>query len=376
MDGRQRVAIFRIQAFKTSETFIRAQAAALRRWEPVFVGLRAHGERPEGADDVELPQDAKSRLRAGMLRDLSPLVGPLRERGVALIHAHFAPDAVFALSLAQALGVPLIVTLHGFDVTRTDASLLASGRAPLIWSVIGRRALQRRAAAFVAVSSFVAEQAVARGYPPDRLHLLPIGVGIPPTSAVAPEPGLIVHVGRLVEKKGAAVVLDALAVLRARGIEARLSIVGDGPLRAALQAQVARLGLGDRITFHGALAHADTLALIARATVLAAPSLPGRDGDREGLPTAILEAMARSVPVVATTEAGIPEAVADGVTGFLVTPRDPPALAEGLARVLAAPDLRDRLGAAGRAVAAERFDILRQTKSLEALYERVAAARP
>ena len=342
----------------------------------MFVGFRDHGARPEGADYVELPQDARSRLRAGMLRDLSPLVAPLRERGVTLIHAHFAPDAVFALPLAQSLGVPLVVTLHGFDVTRTDASLLTSGRAPLIWSVIGRRALQRRAAAVVAVSRFVAEQAIARGYSPERVHILPIGVALPQVSVVAPEPSLIVHVGRLVEKKGAAVLLDALALLQGRGIEARLSIVGDGPLRPALQAQAVRLGVADRTTFHGALPHAETLALIASATVLAAPSLPARDGDREGLPTVILEAMARGVPVVATTEAGVPEAVEDGVTGFLVAPSDAAALADRLARVLTAPDLRARLGAAARAVAAERFDVLRQTGSLEALYDRVAAARP
>ena len=144
---------------------------------------------------MELPSTPLVRLRAGLFRDMTPLVAPLRVRGVALIHAHFAPDGVFALPLAEALDVPLIVTLHGFDVTRRDASLLRSGRVPLIWSVLGRRGLQRRAAAFVTVSAFVAEQAIARGYPPDRIHVLPVGVDVGRTPRAAPEPGLIVTSG-------------------------------------------------------------------------------------------------------------------------------------------------------------------------------------
>ena len=338
------------------------------------MGAAAHGEALAGADYVELPQTLVARARAGLLRDLTPLIQPIRARGVALIHAHFAPDAVFALPLAEALGVPLVVTLHGFDVTRSDASLLLSGRAPLIWSVLARRSLQRRAAAFVAVSAFIAEQAVARGFPADRLHVLPIGVDVQAAPASPRGPGLIVHVGRLVEKKGAAFLLPALAVLRGNGVGARLSIVGEGPRLAALQAQVASLGVSEAVTFHGALPHAETLALIRRASVIAAPSLPGHDGDREGLPTVILEAMAAGVAVVATAEAGIPEAVEDGVTGLLCLPGDASALADRLARILASPALAARLGTAGRAAVMARFDLTGQTERLESLYDRITAA--
>ena len=338
----------------------------------MYVGAGDHGAHPPGADYVELPRDLATRARAGLLRDLSPLAAPLRARAVALVHAHFAPDAVFALPLARALGAPLIVTLHGFDVTRGDASLLASARPPLIWSVIARRELARDAAAFVAVSRFIAEQASGRGFPAERLRVLPVGVDtVVLTPGAEPEPGLIVHVGRLTQKKGAAVLIDALARLRAQGVEARLAIVGEGPLRSFLAAQVQRLGLDERVTFHGALPHAQTLEMIRRAWLLAAPSLPARDGDREGLPTVVVEAMALGVPVVASSEAGIPEAVQHGVSGLLVAPGDVGKLTAALADLLDSAELRVRLGAAARTAAENRFDLARQTAALEDLYDRV-----
>ena len=175
------------------------------------------------------------------------------------------------------------------------------------------------------------------------------------------------------EKKGAAVLLAALALVRRDGLPARLAIVGDGALRGVLEAQSRSLGLSEAVTFHGALPHDEALALIRRAAVLAAPSLPGRDGDREGLPTVILEAMAAGTPVVATAEAGIAEAVEDGVSGLLCPLADPPALAERLARVLTSPDLGACLGTEGCAVARGRFDLVRQTQKLEVLYDSIRA---
>jgi glycosyltransferase involved in cell wall biosynthesis len=319
------------------------------------------------------------RLRTGLLRDPRPWLEPLRARGVRLVHAHFAPDAAYALPLARALGVPLIVTLHGFDVTRADASLLASGRAPLIWSVLVRRALQREAAAFVAVSQSIANRALERGFPADRLHVLPIGVDL---AALTPgdehDPGLIVLAGRLVEKKGVGIALQALAILVQRGLDVRLRIIGDGPLRRPLETQARTLGVSHRATFTGALPHAATLAEIRRAAVVIVPSLRARDGDEEGLPTVLVEALACGVPVVASDSGGAREAVSDGAEGFLVPPGDAAALAARIKQVLTTPDLRPRLSTQARRTAETRFDLARQTAALETLYDAVAArgARP
>ena len=174
----------------------------------------------------------------------------------------------------------------------------------------------------------------------------------PPVS----RPPVVVAVGRLVEKKGFHHLLDASALLVRRGRTVHLDLVGGGIEEAGLKARADSLGVAGQVTFHGPLTQLEARDRIRGAAVLAAPCIVGADGNRDGLPTVILEGLALGTPVVATPVTGIPEAVVDGHTGLLVPEGDVPALADALCRLLDDPDLRCRRADAGRRHVEANFD--------------------
>jgi len=365
-DRRPVAAIYRSPLFNASESFVQAHAAGLRRYRPLLVGLEDKGNAgPELRGRLVVPRAAGAALAFKLFGAAGPLADLLRPAAPRLVHAHFATDGLLALPLARALGVPLVTTLHGYDVSRSRARLLASGRLSWIkYGLLGRR-LMKQGELFLAVADAVRERALAHGFPPGRTLTHYLGVDLDRfRPGGAAEPGLILHVGRLVEKKGAATLLDAFARLRAAFPEARLVIVGDGPERAALERRA-----GASVRFLGPRPPDEVAGWMRRASVLAAPSVTARDGDAEGLPTVLVEAAACALPAVATLHAGIPEAVADGETGLLVPERDAAALADRLGALLGSPELRARMGAAARALAEARFDARVQTARLEALYD-------
>lgn len=370
-DDRPVAAIFRSPLFNASEGFIQTQAAALTRYQPLIVGLEDKGHViPALEGRIVLAGSALERLAVRLGR-VARMARRLEPHHPVLIHSHFATDGLLALPLADALGVPLVTTLHGYDVNRSRSSMLLSGRLSWQRYALFHRRLIQRGRLFLAVSDALRREALAQGYPPERTITHYLGVDLTRFAGGEPEPGLILHVGRLVEKKGTAVLLEAIARLP----EARLVIVGDGPLRKGLERRATALGLGGRVTFLGALPPAEVAAWMRRAWLLAAPSVTAKDGDAEGLPTVIVEAAASSLPAVGTDHAGIPEVIADGETGFLVPERDSAALADRIGALLASPDLRGRLGAAARALAERRFDSRVQAARLEALYDGVRQIR-
>jgi glycosyltransferase involved in cell wall biosynthesis len=364
-DDRPVAAIFRAPLFNASETFVQTHAAGLRRYRPVVAGVEDKGNaRPELRPMMIVEREG---LRLKLLGSAPRLLRRLRAERPALVHAHFATDGLLALPLSEALGVPLVTTLHGFDVSRSRAALLRSGRPGWMrYALLGRR-LRERGSLFVAVSDAIRRRALGQGFPPERTVLLYNGVDLGRFQAGTPEPGLILHVGRLVEKKGTSLLLRAFAEVARRRPEARLVVIGDGPLRARLEREA-----GERVEFAGALPPDEVARRMGRAWLLAAPSVTAPDGDSEGLPTVVCEAAAASLPVVASDHSGLPEAVVDGETGFLVREGDVAALAGRLETLLASADLRARMAGAARRLAEERFDSVRQIAELEDLYDRVA----
>ncbi|MBK8161335.1 MAG: glycosyltransferase [Rhodospirillaceae bacterium] len=164
--------------------------------------------------------------------------------------------------------------------------------------------------------------------------------------------------GRFVEKKGYSYSLRALALLRARrpDLSFMLNIVGDGPLRSEIEAEVSALDLHDVVHFHGSLAHSDALALLDKAAIFILPSITSKSGDMEGIPVSLMEAMARSVPVISTRHSGIPELVEDGISGLLTPERDVPALAAAVERLIDQQQLRAEYGHAGRRKVVAQFN--------------------
>lgn len=363
------VAIFRTAVFNASERFIQDQAAALNRWRPVVVGLERKGETLPGLrEGMIVAKNAGERVAFQLRGRGGRIEAELRAVRPALIHAHFGTDGLLVLPLARALGVPLIISLRGYDVTRTDGALLRSGRLSWIRYALGKKRLQLGGALFLAVSDALRKHACARGYPEGRTITHYNGVDLDrfQPDGTQREAGLVLHVGRLVEKKGTKRLIEAIA----RIADAKLAIIGDGPLRSALMRQARELG--DRIQFLGALPSDEVAKWMRRGSVLAAPSLTAADADAEGLPNVVVEAAASGLPVVGTKHSGIPEAIEDGVSGFVVPEGDAGALAARLAEVLGSEALRRDMGVAARRLAERKFSRQMLTERLEAIYDKVA----
>ncbi|ROP26590.1 glycosyltransferase family 4 protein [Pseudokineococcus lusitanus] len=331
----------------------------VRVWEGL-AALRAAGVAPSReALDALLDEDPGVAAQA---------VGVARwavAEGVTHLHAHFASLPGRTTRLAAMLtGLPWTMTAHAKDVFHED--------------VDPRRlaAVMADADGVVAVSDMTTAW-LAERHPTARLHRVHNGLDLDELtwSSPAHRPAVVAAVGRLVPKKGFDVLLDAVALLRGRGVDVRLRLAGAGDGAADLAARVTRLGLEDAVELLGPLPQHEVVALLRGAAAFAAPCVVAEDGDRDGLPTVVLESLAVGTPVVSTPVTGVPEAVIDGVTGHLVPERDAAALADALQRLLADGEERERLSRAGRAHVELRFDVRGQAAALRRITADVAAAR-
>lgn len=376
---RPAVGAFCLSFLPYSQTFVYDELVHLTRYRAeVFTPLR------RGADRFPFPAVHAVADESG--------AGPWRERlyhltawsprfhrrlatgGFRVLHAHFGWAAMYALPHADRLNLPLVVTFYGYDVPLLSQPRRYWPRHWRYWLGAGR--LFRRADRILAVSQDLVERLIALGAPPERTQVKHIGVSIPdPRPAErAYGPLRVLMVGRFVEKKGFEYGLRAFAGLLRRGVDARLTLAGDGPLAPDYRRLVAELGIGDWVEFSGVLRHEAVLETMRRSDVFLLPSVTARDGDREGNPTVLKESAAVGLPIVATRHAGIPEAVDDEISALLVPERDAPALEERLFR-LTDPALRARLGGAARDRMIREFDIRRITAQVETIYDEVAEAR-
>ncbi|MEM0913164.1 MAG: glycosyltransferase [Planctomycetota bacterium] len=267
----------------------------------------------------------------------------LRRIGVDHLHAHFAhAPASIAMYAAAATGVPFSFTGHAADLFR-DAHLLPT---------------KLRRAAFVACISEWHRAHYQALFKRDDAEYPIVRCGValsPATPAPHVGPPRLATVARLVPKKGIDTLVAALPEIRRRHADTRLVIGGDGPQLAALREQADRLGVVSAIDFRGALQHADVPALLAEADIFVLPCQPAADGDRDGIPVALMEAMAAGVAVVSGDLPTIRELIADGQTGRLVAPGSDDAVADAVKELLDDPDTRACLAAAGRERVATEF---------------------
>ncbi|GAA4942539.1 glycosyltransferase [Actinoplanes utahensis] len=366
---RRRVAIWRSALLLGSETFIRAQGDALSRWSPTYVGATRVDSALARPDDVitfpDGPAGRREFLRLRLSGASPRLRGVLAETRPELVHAHFGGDGWLVSRTAQQLGVPLIVTVHGHDVTRQPQS-------PGLHGIRYRRNLRgvfARATLVIAVSEVIRGHAERWGADPAKVRVHYTGVPVPAAIPMVAKRWDIAFVGRFVAKKGVDDLLTALA--RLDSPRPRALLIGDGPLLPAMRDRAERLGVD--ATFVGSQPPESVQRHLAESRMLAAPSKTAPDGDTEGLPTTILEAGALGLPVVATHHSGIPEAVLDGRTGLLVPEADPAALAAAFTRLLGDADLRRRFGTHARDHIAAGFDLHTQTSRLEDLYDEAAS---
>ncbi len=286
------------------------------------------------------------------------------------LHAHFAnTSAQVARDAAAIAGIPYGFTCHAKDIYHeaVDRQRLARtlDDADLVVTVCKEN--QR----------FLEEEVVGRVCP--QLHVIYNGVDLErfcptePGSArasagpVGDNSGHILAVGRLVEKKGFGYLVEAMAELRRRGVEAPCRIVGGGREFAQLQARVDELALRN-VHLMGALPQEEVQRLLAGASMVVQPCVIGEDGNRDALPTVLLEALASGVPVVTTSVVGIDEIVANGDAGVLVPERDSLALAEAMGELLSNPARREDLARKGRQRAEDQFDLRKNVATLRAAF--------
>lgn len=304
--------------------------------------------------EVEARQDEflfKRFVQAGVI------AAHLLQHPVDALHAHFASSATrVAAYVHRMIGLPYSFTAHAKDIFHDEVNPESL------------RTKMRDARFVVTVSDF--NQAYLQGLlngGKGDVRRLYNGIDLrtfAPDPAVRREPGLILSVGRLVEKKGFEDLIRACAWLREGQVEFRCEIIGTGERREALKALIAELDLEQHVTLVGPRSQDEVLRAYRRATVFALPCIVASDGNRDGLPTVLLEAMAVGLPVVSTRLVGVPEIVEHGVDGLLVEPGDSAALAASLTRVLRDGELRDNLSHAGRRKVGQRFDVRRNVVQL------------
>lgn len=300
----------------------------------------------------------KRFLQAGWLADA------LYGSDVTHLHAHFAHEATRVAMMTSGLtGIPFSFTAHARDVFSKDVD------AALLRDKV-------EAAEFaVTVSRYNRAWIAARigAVPAERVRVLYNGVDLSkfaPDASQAREDGLILAVGRLVEKKGFPYLIEACRILRTRGVPFRCEIIGEGELRPRLEREIRRRGISDVVCLTGPRSQDELPVHYRRAAVVAMPAIVARDGNRDALPTVLLEALACGTPVVASRLTGIPEIVDDDEKASLVDSGDAKALAAALERLLLDAPLRERLGAAGRKKAEECFDLKRNVAELYGLLTR------
>lgn len=370
----RKVLVFRSDYLPVSETFISDHLRHLHRYEPLVVT-----ERDTPAEHRTPHQPlvvGQGRLGRWLLRrwGIAPALDQLikRERP-DLVHVHFLTDAAALLPYMERNRLPLVVTAHGYDAATYDEHLATFDE--------GRRLLARRARLIervdkvICVSAFIRDELLKRGFPAAKLQVCHLGIDLgafPAQPPAAAERSGILSVGRLVEKKGMGLLIAAYAQLpEAIRAQHPLRIVGDGPLRDQLQQQAQALGVQPE--FLGAQPRTVVLEWLQRSAVFCLASVRAATGDAEGMPIAIMEALASGAPTVIFDDQPMAPILLDAQAGLLPQAGHVDSLAESLRQVLVSSDTQDRLARAGAEVVRTHFHLQPNVRALEDIYESIAA---
>lgn len=281
----------------------------------------------------------------------------LKENGVRVMLSNYLDESLPYLEIARKLGIRFIAHGHGYDISER------------LRSETWRKAYLKleQADGIVVVSESIRQRLVASGLSASRIHVIPCSVDVPSSFIARAEKDVVrcVAVGRMCSKKAPVITLDTFRRAQAICPQLRLDYIGDGELMPAAIQFVKALKLEDIVTLHGAQSVPVVANYLQHADIFLQHSMvDALTGDEEGLPVAVLEAMARGLPVVSTRHAGIPEAVEDGVTGLLVDEGDSAGMSEHIVRLTQSLELRRQMGLAGWKRAGERFSWEREKQAL------------
>jgi colanic acid/amylovoran biosynthesis glycosyltransferase len=353
------------------------QITGLRRVRPVVIAQkREHADRFPFDQVTVVPKPAMHFLRRLWFRQLrdapwtisrsetAELLRVLERNGARLLHIYFGHIAVHLLPLIRAWSGPSVVSFHGADVM-VDLEKPAYREAT-------RRMLDAVRLVFVRSDS-LRDALVALGCPEAKIRLQRTGIPLdelPFRARDWPIDGSwqFLQASRLIEKKGFGTSLRAFAAFRAKHPQARFTIAGGGPLLEQLQQTARELGVSEQVTFTGFVSQPELRDLFYRSHIFLHPSETGRDGNQEGVPNAMLEAMATGLPVFATRHGGIPEVIEDGANGRLVAEGDGDALAQALLEMVRQSETLSEFARRGADTVTDNFAQATQIAKLEHYY--------
>jgi colanic acid/amylovoran biosynthesis glycosyltransferase len=357
-----------VERYKLMEHVYRLDAPRnyLLRLIRILILLFAYGWRSPGVvmRSVNVARYGRSAATLGLLYAVLTLIR-LGARHYDVIHAQFGTYGPLALRLVEtgALRGNIVTSFRGYDATKY---LQANPHA--------YAALFRRGRLFLPVSHALARRIVEAGCDPAKIHVHHSGIECARFQYLerkrhAAAATSIVMIGRLVEKKGLGYGIQAIARVIASGRTLSCTIIGAGPLRGELERLIRELGIGAQVRMVGPKSHDEVVQVLAQSHILIAPSVTAADGDEEGIPNSLKEAMAMGLPVISTVHAGIPELVEDGVSGFLVPEHDVEALVDRLTRLVDQPETWAAMSRAGRRQIEAEFDTNRLNDELLVLYK-------
>ena len=374
------VACYCATFLKPEMLHIYRQITALKRCTPVVIAQKR--EQPERFpfEAVQLvPKPATHFLRRFWFRqvrdrpwqisdaELHELLRVLSRIDARVLHIYFGQIAVHLLPLIRTWENPSIVSFHGADVT-VDMNKPTYREATRQMLVAVKLVLVR--------SESLRSAIIELGCDAKKIEVQRTGIPLEEFSfreRSLPTNGewRLVQAGRLIEKKGLPVTLRAFAAFLPQYPNAQLTIAGEGPLLGELQKLAHELNIDGRVSFTGFISQSQLRDVYFRSHIFLHPSQTGRDGNQEGVPNSMLEAMATGLPVFATRHGGIPEAIENGVSGVLVPERDHEALARALLHGAQNPDFLSRIARSGAEIVRKEFDLRSQAQRLENVYLRL-----
>ena len=363
----RKVLHYKTNFLNNSETFINRLIKNHQTYEPAALCYQKKSF-TDGIRIYEVPGNEFSFIRNCLAFHLNfPLPfykQIIRELKPDIIHAHFGYDAYKMLHIAREQNIPLVTSFYGSDVTRLPSELF--------WTTRYKK-LAAFGAHFIAASDLMKNQLEELGFPAEKISVVRFGLNLKELKFYENKPGSkkILMVGRLVEKKGFEYALMAISHLKRKGIIPEVNIFGDGPLRKKLTDLTEELGISNFVTFHGFKPVEEILKAHGSHSLLLAPSVKASDGDTEGLPNTILEAMAMGTVVVATRHAAIPEVVEHEKTGFLAWERNPEELAEILEKLFSGRYDLKMIRNRARKCIEESYSVDKMVSDTEKIYDRL-----
>ncbi len=375
------VAIFSEVYLTISMTFIYRQLMHEGKYPKVVCSQKTENLKVFPYDSIICPESSPSfykRLSSKMVKTFKKefvvchkdeddfFINGLRKENTGLIHAHFGVGGIRMLPVKKALNIPLITTFHGYDLS---SLLRDEGYVKQL------NKLFKEGDIFISVSDYFKNRLIELGCSPEKIVTHYIGVPIEEYSFKKRELGKgtvrLIQVSNLQEKKGHIYLLEAFKKLISVYENVELVLVGDGPMKHEIEKKIMELGLTHKVKMMGKLKSLLALREMDESDIFVHHSVTASDGNTEGIPTVLMEAMSLGLPVVSTYHTGIPELVKDGETGLLTNEKDSDMMAKKLIELIGNPDLYKRLGTMGREKVERDFNIRLQNAKLDELYGQV-----